>query len=234
MANIERKTNNWPSIEEVNKERNSFCKKQEKHFVEIFEQNKLLCEFSGQEIELVSKILSCFMFGVNMAYFRFGFKFPNFNFAFDTREETDYHGIAFNSEFNGFFIKVKFLKDILQDFRPDKKCSIKGAGITEKIPIQDFFEIVGIEEASHLMFYNEKGYLGSDEIPQEDKVLQYFTNGLEFKALLWKLAYTKRYYPQYYQFLKPTYEKVVEIFSTARKKQTGLRNNIVISPETET
>lgn len=218
MADIERKTNNWLPKEMVDRGRVYFCEKQRKHFVELFNQNQLLSDCSTEEIELISELLSRFLFGVQMAYFRFGFKFPNLNFAFVTNEDTDYHGIAFNPEFNGFYIKVNFLKDIIQSFRSGGGCFIQGAGMSEKITVEDFLEIVGVEEASHLMFYNEKRYMGKEEIPQEDKILQYFSSEMEFKALVWKLAYVKRYFPQYYGLLKPTYEATRKIVYEASNK----------------
>ena len=37
-----------------------------------------------------------------------------------------------------------------------------------------------------------------------------FTSDLENRAMIWKLTYTKRYFPQYYDSLKETADKATE------------------------
>lgn len=79
------------------------------------------------------------------------------------------------------------------------------------IPVEDFFEIDGVEEAAHLMFCNEKGHLGKKLLENFVPEIQYFRNEMERRALTWKIAYAKRYFPQYTDYLRETVKKINEI-----------------------
>ena len=57
------------------------------------------------------------------------------------------------------------------------------------------------------MFYIEKDSLGIDVIDEADDEIKIFTSEAENRAMRWKLAYTKRYFPQYYDRLKETADK---------------------------
>lgn len=155
-----------------------------------------------------------------MAYRRFGFKYPIYELNFDTGDGDNYGGIAFDSDNNEYVINIKFLKKVLKIIDNKGQYSIRDPEMEEiMIPVADFFEIAGIEEAAHLMFVNEKRHLGTEQVVEAEEKYKYLTSEVESRALTWKLAYVKRYMPQYYDALKKTTEKVRKIRFDSIKKQ---------------
>ena len=67
-----------------------------------------------------------------------------------------------------------------------------------------------LKEAAHLMFFNERGHMGVAEIVNANEKIRGYTSERENRAMKWKLAYTRRYFPQYYDSLKETADKATE------------------------
>ncbi|MFC1790496.1 hypothetical protein ACFLZP_03370 [Patescibacteria group bacterium] len=201
----------WLPKEELDREREIFIEKNKGQFSNFFQTNEHFADLNPELKDTGAELVTRFFFGVHMAYRRFGFKHPIYKITYDTGERSDYDGIAFHDESNEYVAKVKFLKRVLEITKEKGQCLIEGAGIKEMIPAGDFFEIGGIEEAAHLMFYNEKGHLGEKPVAEADEEYKYYTSEMESRALKWKLAYVRRYMPQYYDSLKQTSEKVREI-----------------------
>lgn len=207
----EHKLYEWLPKEELDKERESFIEINKGQFLDFFQTNEHFAGLSPELKNTGAELVTRFFFGVHMAYRRFGFKHPIYKITYDTGGRTDYDGIAFHDESNKYIVKVKFLERVLEITKEKGQCLIGGGGITEMIPAGDFFEIIGVEEAAHLMFYNEKGHLGEEAVAEAEEEYKYYTSEMESRALKWKLAYVKRYMPQYYDSLSQTADKVREI-----------------------
>lgn len=190
------------------------------HYLTYFQGYKPFSDFSlspklqNDGAELFTR----FFFGVHMAYRRFGFKYPIYNIIIDTQEEAEYGAIGVNHTDNTYTVRASWLRRVLETIQEKGQCSLKGGGFKEWIPAGDFLEIMGVEEAAHLMLYKEKkGNLGKSAVEEAEAEYKYHTSDRESRALNWKLAYVRRYFPRYYNTLKQTTEKVREI----RRISTG-------------
>lgn len=149
-----------------------------------------------------------------MAYSRLKFKHQYYKIKYDPSDNKNYDAIAYDHNGNWFGIKISYLKKILDILEKKGSCTIIGGGIEEKVPVEEFFEIAGVEEAAHLMFFQEKGCLGDGIIASAPEDLDYYTSDMEWRALIWKLWYVKKYFPQYYNSLRETYKNVSKIRRT--------------------
>lgn len=208
--------NPWLSFEEHESEREKFIQNNSQQFQDALNSNKqIFGEYSDETYTKASELISKFFFGVKQVYRRFGNKYPIYEITYDLSNRDDYDGIAFNDEENGFVFKVNYLREMLEKIEKDEPVySFGGAGIGGMvIPSEDFFEIAGVEEAAHLMFFNEKGHLGKGKIQGDnitDDVL-YHSSDMESRALLWKSAYIKRYFPQYSDSIRETLQEVTKL-----------------------
>lgn len=213
----ERRFYEWLPKEKLDKVRETFIENNKDQFLTSFQTSEHFSDFSSELKDVGAELITRFFFGVQMAYGRFGFKYPIYKITYDLGERSDYDGIGFNDESNGYVAKVKFLRRVLEITKEKGQCLIEGVGIKEMISAEDFFEIAGVEEGAHLMFYNEKGHLGKRELPEAEEEYGHYTSEMESRALKWKLAYVKRYLPQYYDSLKQTEKKVREIRLGSRR-----------------
>lgn len=68
------------------------------------------------------------------------------------------------------------------------------------------------------MFYNEKGNLGQEPPKNVDPKYKHDTSEIERRAFAWKIAYVKRYFPQYYPMLKKRVLEIRKIMSENPEK----------------
>lgn len=205
----------WPTKDTNDARRINFIKK---NLYQIRDNiYKLFDNYPKETREQLCIYIARFLFGISNAYQRMGNKYQDYNLVYDINKEKNENNIsiAYNGESNSFIISVDFLTKIADIFEESKNIYVKGAGgIKSKIPLEDFMEIAGIEEAAHLMFFNEKGQYGKDILDNVDPDIEYFTSDMESRALLWKLAYIKRYFPQYYPDLKQMWTAVKKARAT--------------------
>jgi len=201
----------WLPKEDFDRQRESFIEKNKGQFLDFFQSEEQFANLTPELQEAGAELITRFFFGVHMAYRRFGFKYPIYGITYDVSDRNDYDGIGFHHERNEYIVKVKLLRQLLENTEEDGRCFIQGGGIERMIPAGDFFEITGVEEAAHLMFFNEKGHSGKGPISGVEEEYKYYTSDMESRALKWKLAYVKRYFPQYQDSLVKTSEKVKEI-----------------------
>ena len=168
-----------------------------------------LDDLSEDEKRLGAKIMTQFLFGVNMAYKRMGMKYENYKITLDAGEEAEYDAIAYWNDENKFMIRLSWLKGEIKEISNGKDSFEDAMGIEGKIAVDDFFELAGVEEAAHLMFYNEKDNDTKVQLNTGDDNLDYFTKESEERALIWKKAYAKHYMPQYYDSLSKTANRVL-------------------------
>mgnify|MGYP001791558480 CR=1 FL=1 len=207
-TNIECSWNSWLSKEEYGRQKVGFIAKNKGQFVDFFSGSEHFSNLTPDLREKGAELISRFFFGVWMAYRRIGFKYSSYNLTYDTGEINDYSGIGYNDESNSFAIKVDFMQEVLGKIKEKGNASISGMGIEEMVPTDDFFELAGVEEAAHLMFFNEYGHLGKAALVTNDSDISYHTSEIESRALIWKVGYVKRYMPQYYGSLKRTQDGV--------------------------
>lgn len=207
----ERRLNQWLSKEEINRDRKAFIRDNCGQFLTFIQDDEHFSDLSPELKNMGADLITRFFFGVHMVYRRLGNKYPVYNLTYDIGERDEYDGIAFHDDTNKYVVKVSFLKKVLEIVKEKGRCDISGMGIKEMIPAVDFFEIAGVEEAAHLLFFNEKRHLGKGPVSSAKEEDRYYTSDMESRALIWKLAYVKRYMPQYQHSLRETAERVTKI-----------------------
>lgn len=210
------KTFDWLSKEDQDQAREEFIANNKEQFVAFLP--RVLPDFSDDVIDQLGEYMARFFFGVRSVYRRYGFKYSEYNLTYDEGNRNDYDGIAFYDLGNQYIIKVSFFEKVAQILKDCGSVTISGAGIQEMIPFEDMMEIAGVEEAAHYLYFNEKGDHGAESLPDASDKIEYFTSDEESRALIWKLAYARRYFPQYYDDLRDTWLKVREERKKARKQ----------------
>lgn len=223
IGTSERILGEWPTKIWVDATRKVFIRIQKKSYLTFFQENEHFSDLPSEQKDLGAELLARFFFGVDMDYKRFGSKYPIYDIGLDAGEEADYEGIAFWEDENKYLVRISWLKKVLEHNESEGKYFFNkgGGGIKQKVPAGDMFEIAGVEEAAHLMLFNEKGDMGKKELDEAGEKFWYQTSDAESRALKWKLAYVKRYMPQYYDSLRQTAEKVEEIRLDSAKDQEG-------------
>ena len=109
-----------------------------------------------------------------------------------------------------FVFNSRWIKNIVTN--PDfNRIGIQDNNLELFIPIYDYMEILGVEEAAHYILDTEKpDYFNKFILNSELSGVEYESQDHESRELLWQLSYVKRYYPQYYPNYKKYYDKVIE------------------------
>lgn len=200
---------NWLSVSEYQKYKKDFIEANQDDTFTNLNKHPQLNDLSEDEKRLGAKIMTQFLFGVNMAYKRMGDKYDNYKIALDRGEEAEYDSIGYWQDENKYIVRLSWLKEEIKEISKGKDNFENAMGIEGKIDVNDFFELAGVEEAAHLMFYNEKEGDTKRQLKTGDDNLDYFTKESEERALIWKKAYTKHYMPQYYDSLSRTANRVL-------------------------
>ncbi|MFO7881106.1 MAG: hypothetical protein R6U52_01045 [Kosmotogaceae bacterium] len=210
-----KEASDWLSKKDQDQAREEFIKNNKEQFVDFLPQ--VLPDFSDNVIDQVGEYMARFFFGIRSVYRRYGFKYSEYELTYDTSDRNDYDGIAFHDLGNQYIIKISFFEKVAQILKDCGSVTISAAGIQEMIPFEDMMEITGVEEAAHYLYFNEKGDHGAGPLSDASDKLRYFTSDEESRALIWKLAYVRKYFPQYYDDLKDTWLKVREERKKARE-----------------
>jgi hypothetical protein len=112
-----------------------------------------------------------------------------------------------------FLIALQEINTILED--PQALQKIKDHWHIDEISTEDLFLLIGVEEAAHRMFFkkkNDRTALTIYEAPT------YHSSDQEYRALIWKFAIVKEYFPQY-----------VESFRSFLRKNEQIRDQILVN-----
>lgn len=204
----------WPSLEEYQSLKDEVIAEEKDTFRKFYEDSDHFSDMNGVQKAIAADLMAHFAFGVNMAYQRFGGKYRSCNIVYgypDKGQPT----IAFDYGENVYVLNTAKFKKIVGLISNKELGKIEAAGI-KKTPVspRDFFELAGVEEAAHFMFFNEKGHPGKEGFATDDPEVDYYTDDMERSALTWKVAYTQRYMPQYYDELRDLLNRTIE----ARRK----------------
>jgi hypothetical protein len=166
-------------------------------------------ELSPPEVTEGATLLSLFSFGVKMVYRRLDGKYSKYGFEFTVGLHPDDPVLGYRYGNDKFCVDSNWFKHILKMMAAGtSSIEIPTYAIHRPIAISDLFELAGVEEAAHRIFYLEKQYPGKPGIADGDPRISYNSSEFERRANLWKLAYTKRYMPDYYPALQQTTQQV--------------------------
>lgn len=206
-----RKLNDWLSKEEHDKWRGQFVATARKDHLGSINSLEVFNDLTAREKDLASTLLARFSFGVTNVLRHYGYKDYVVNIPLQFTKNDEIRGVA-----AALFIDETGKKKVGIFMRPDWLSELvrfaeKGE-FAEKLfydsftrrhdpyPIPgDFFEIVGVEETAHYLFLQEKGEVHNNNHFQAES---YWSSDAEYRALMWKLSYTKRYFPDYYEKLQ--------------------------------
>ena len=211
----ERRPASWLTQQEYLETRKTVVNKQRAVISSFLEERSdLFGDLTEEQRSLGAELVAIFIFGLYATYKRFGFKYENYKITFDTGNEVEYDLLAYWLNGDSFGIKIDKFKDLLHGMTDPNliNVSMSGGGLRENIPVRDYWEIAGVEEAAHLIFFKEKSR--GRKALETGSELDYYTSEPERRALVWKLAYTKRYFPQYADQLRKTLQEVNELLAT--------------------
>lgn len=214
------KLREWPS-------RNDYIvlkeKSLEKHtpiFKAMIKDDENFINSDDKELNDASELLSNFVFGIEMAYRRFGWDIREMPIElvpgglksdFCVLERSTVGGLRREYAIDTYKLK----KNLWQYGKSDRR---RGGGGMRNVTMEDLFEIGGVEEAAHYIFRQEKRYRKNKEKGPitlsrslNDLDVSLHNSDIERRALLWKIQYTERYKPEYTQVLKELEEKVTQV-----------------------
>lgn len=171
-------------------EKRSFIDVNSGDYGQFFKNNIHFPNWTDKEIRLAGRFVASFIFGALMANRKFGFKYPLPKLIYDLGERDDYHTIAYHGEEDAFIFRLREFKKIVEE----KPKNLRGGGVRRAMSREKWFELAGVEETAHSFLYKEKGDWGRSATPTGSEY-DYFTSEAEERALLWKIAYTRRYMP---------------------------------------
>jgi len=202
------KSTEWMEKSVVDVQREKFVNQYSQQLFSFYNKYNIFSDLNTDEKQICSVLESRFFFGIKMAYRRTNEKYPIYDIKFETNRNCSL--VYFDYETNSYGANIDTFKRSSKRIAEGKEVFINGLG--SKIPIKETLEIAGVEEAVHLMFFNEKGNMGDFIFPENSKNRYiYHISDIESMALYWKLAYIKRYFPEYYQPLKKFNEGVTKI-----------------------
>jgi len=158
--------------------------------------------------QLGANLLSHFFVGVNVAYFRYGNKYADEDLLFATNAGDT--TIAYAVDMKTFAVNLSWFLRVVKD--PDRYIGTETSvgGIENIQSLEDFFEIAGVEEAAHRIYFKEEKKR-SIPLTRIGKKYDYYLDDPENRALLWKAGFIKRYFPQYYPSIRKTIDGAREL-----------------------
>lgn len=208
---IPRKLNEWLSKEEHDKWREEFVTTGRKDYLETINSSDLFNDLNPREKGSASILLARFSFGVTNVLRRYGYKNNVFNIPLQFTENENVGGLAtvlYREEGGkkaiGIFMRPDWLRKLVRfaekgEFAEKLFYDYYTARHNPYPDPGDFFEISGVEEAAHYLLLQEKGDIHYRSHFQAES---YWSSDAEYQALMWQLAYTKRYFPDYYEKLQ--------------------------------
>ena len=213
---------NWPSVEKYQGSKFQYEESTKKEIEGILARSRFTRNLPDVQKGIGRDLLLDFMWGVKMVADLSGYKeeIPKPTIFFD---ETP--GL-FSSSLS--FWKKPFL--ITQSRQFIRLLQLLGEGKKPKLGIKPYIkgilpaeavEISGVEEMAHILFMKKKGVPGRYSSPlgkpSSERLVDYFSQDVEERALFWKVAYTKHYFPHLY----PQYEKLLNAVQIFRTNKNG-------------
>ena len=211
----------WLPKEEFDQLRLAFIKDNKKKFVDFFERNGEFNDLSSQEREAGAYLMVRFFFGVDAVCKRFGNQDSEYRLLYDAGKKDEDHPFAYDQQEDRFLLNVGFLKKaIKKQIKQDPFLfAAAGLGSGGLISAGDLFELIGVEEGAHYLFYQEKDRPGQGALADAPDIYRYKTSEVESRALKWKTAYAGRYFPDYYEDFRRTSRTVRKLRSDSMRKR---------------
>ncbi|HKC04529.1 MAG TPA: hypothetical protein VKC54_01535 [Patescibacteria group bacterium] len=220
-ADPEKTKTEWLSVEEYKRTKDAVIKKNAPVFENLIRNNpSKFSGFSDSQIKETSELMSLFVHGVTMVYKKFGEKYKNIDI-----ELSDETGSLFTVRWEPgpnpdptYLINPKAIS-YWKDLKKDNVVWGIDSGGVRSPKFKDIFELGGVEEAAHALFANEKKKLGKPAILSELPIMEYIlSSDAEYRALLWKLSYVRKYKQEYVSDLEKMVEKVQKVRENNVKK----------------
>jgi hypothetical protein len=166
-----------------------------------------------------SHLLSLFTVGTSMVYNRVGMRPENSIIQFYDAQFPWEVQIGYAPDRDVYVIDNSWFRQMVETAQQKDARFTPPSMYAIPVPIRvtDFFELAGVEEAAHRVFFRLKGDFGGRGIPHTDDFIRYNSFEIERRANVWKLAYVSRYMPEYETALRTTMDNVL----AARKAQNA-------------
>ena len=232
----------WPSLQEYEFFKKDFIRKNIPILNEDWKQQRLFANIPQETRQEALSIVAHFFFGAVVAYGRVGFPFALPVALYAQRDRPFYCFHPIPHTFSISSIRLLQCATITPEMkREQQEFALNGGGFFTPIPIKPFSEIAGVEEAAHSLLFVEKYrthvHVGkpieslvlslymilwsikhNTTIPSANSTVTYHTSDIERRGTEWKVAYTKRYYPQYYPYIRAT-KSAVETLRLKKLRQ---------------
>lgn len=219
----ERKLREWPSINLYQKRKEQSINKYTPILDSIVRKNSFLSSsLSPEKIKQTTRLLSYFVFGSEMAYSRFGESKVEMNIKF---VDSSVLGSSFIGIENGrpdgktwFIFNAPLIAECANKYDLFDRLQGFITGGMHNPNLSDAFEIGGVEETAHHLFEKIKKRRGKPTVWAENEMVALYTSDPEYRALLWKVDYVKRYKPE-----RPDYESELNLLiNQVRQARTNI------------
>jgi hypothetical protein len=204
---------NWPTIEDYLNKKEAYKSSIKSSLLAKIDSDKFLRNINIKEKEFVADLLSDFMWGVDLTSKLFGYKgrVPDLDLSPDTRVKLAalYSPPLLRPR---FIVNTEKIKKMIDLMSIGQEVHMQNPPYIRKLEPNEAFEITGVEEMAHHLFRENKGLLKTYwPLVLTGTTLEYHTKDVEERALIWKVAYTRHYFPHLYPQFKELLEDVQKL-----------------------
>ena len=198
----------WPSHESYSVLKEKRTSELREDYLQEFSNIEEFKNLSHEQTIIASKLMASFQFGVEMVDKKLGVVdiTDSINIIFNKRshrKSLDEIDISYRPDRDAYIVGIEWFTKTVEETSKDKDFNFDSlGGIEGAIDPYDGLEIAGVEEAAHRLYKHVKKPtdMNTSNLPPDE----YWASDIERRALLWKLGYTERYFPQYHESLQTT------------------------------
>jgi hypothetical protein len=210
------RTAEWPTLDEYRKLKDKAINRYRPLIQDIVRSRYYLSDLNQKEFNDAIELLSTFVFGVEMVYKRFGWKkgIMPIGFNLGGNLSSAPFGIAayHDTSYKHYYFSVGTLEKIVTTVGKNGRLNNGEAGGIKNPTALDLFELGGVEEAAHFVFLSVKKEVPAHSfMAAPDELMEYHTQDVERRALVWKIQYAERYKPEYVANLRKLEDSVSQV-----------------------
>lgn len=171
----------WISKDDYIAQKTEFFDKNKEIIEEYLQNNKYTKHLNPDEIKTASRFLLNFRWSATLIC-------KLSNYGQDTPAVRI--GIAPDGSIGFDTEKGDFIFDVV-DFIRDVKFTTEHPN--HRLNKEERYEIVGVEEMAHCLYFEKKREVGDYQLPTKDEPLNYLSSDVEYRAKIWQTQYAKHY-----------------------------------------
>lgn len=202
LENIHAGKYQWPSPEQYGEITKLVFSTNVPDFLSFYNGNEVFAGLTHEQKEYTARLIGHFFIGIKTAYERFGNKYNDAQLSYTTQND-NFELFAYFPEHDRYAANLNTIMRIAKDPERFLRTHESVGGIASFESLEDMFELAGVEEAAHRIFYKEKKIEPNKQV-KIGKKYDYYVVDEEYRALYWKAGYIKHYKPQYLSSINET------------------------------